>query len=472
MVKRTPKAPKTEKKVLKEKTGKKTAVKNAGKQKGSAARKNSPQEYMDNLKRFEPFMDRYPDTRFFMPSLIMLAPEKAESIRKAVEDAEKKKKGSVLTTEELQECLKQNNAYLHLEVDDKCCDKCDITKEEEKEIDEILAELASVKAGDPETARNTILLNYFNNHLSEFKSPEELKAALDKAFPDKKPDPITGKSGFFGPGLMTGWGGVPAGAENLRPMLGAYINKDTDGLENPAAEKKRPAMGVDNKDTDKLKAAAGEYFNCICSWYPEHEAELRNIRELFVAKGWLWAFDYKIKELVHLIGPVHGSVKFDYVKDALISLREKHDIASIISKTEDTGRGPSFGFPGSIKEAEQAGPKPGSLAEQVPGTMKERSSTHYGITEGINDVINQAQVNFMNLLLLEEDIQKLFDVLKPILPEERYLIEGPLAGVGPVNKETPALSSLARHLEALKNEGYRIDGIRAVVQKVTKKVRI
>ncbi|MFA5429146.1 MAG: hypothetical protein WC279_13170 [Sulfurimonas sp.] len=535
MVKRTPKAPKTEKKVLKEKAGRKPAVKKTTKKNtavpgdksvtpefnlyclthpwvrgfithyesmwpdqiklvrqdmedllkkkkdisaddlasASVARgikmfsdkKGSADESSkESRKNFEPFMDKYPVTRFFMPSLVMLDPEKAESIRKAVEDAEKKK-GSVLTTEELQKCLKQNNAYLHLEVEDDgsdcCCREGVVSDEEKKEIDELLAELNNVaKAGTPETVKNTILLNYFNNHLSEFKNHEELKAALDKAFPDKKPYPDTIRSGFFGPGLTAGLGVMPVDKEKLRNMVGGFINKDTDGLE-------KSCKAVEGHEDVTARMS----FNFLCEWYPEHEAELRNIRELFMAKGLSTVFNFKLKELVQIIRPMKGSIAFHYVQDALSNLLAEHDLSARMHKTGVFDKA-SFGFPGSIKEAEQAKPKPGSLAEQVPGTMKERSSKHYGITEGITDAMTQAQVNFMNMLLLEEDLQKLFEVLKPVLPEERHLIEGPLAGVGPVNKETSALSSLARHLDALKNAGYRINGIRAVVQKVTKNVRI
>ena len=263
MVKRTPKSPKDEKKVSgrKPEVKKNVTEKTAAQAKQKPAKKTKKTSAEDIIKQFEPFMDKYPVTRFFMPSLVMLDLEKAESIRKAVEGAEKKK-GSVLTTEELQKCLKQNNSYLHLEVEDEgqdcCCRDGAISDEEKKEIEELLTELNDVaKTGTPETVKNTILLNYFNNHLSEFKSPEELKAALDKAFPDKKPDPITGKSGFFGPGLMTGWGGVPAGAENLRPMLGAHISKDTDGLEKIFAEKRKEAEH--DPDNAEKSRRAGVY---------------------------------------------------------------------------------------------------------------------------------------------------------------------------------------------------------------------
>ena len=245
MVKRTPKSPKDEKKVSgrKPEVKKNVTEKTAAQAKQKPAKKTKKTSAEDIIKQFEPFMDKYPVTRFFMPSLVMLDLEKAESIRKAVEGAEKKK-GSVLTTEELQKCLKQNNSYLQLEVEDEgqdcCCRDGAISDEEKKEIEELLTELNDVaKTGTPETVKNTILLNYFNNHLSEFKSPEELNAALDKAFPDKKPYPDNIRSGFFGPGLMPGWGGVPAGAEHLRPMLGAYINKDTDGLAKIFAEKRK-----------------------------------------------------------------------------------------------------------------------------------------------------------------------------------------------------------------------------------------
>lgn len=444
MVKRTPKAPKTEKKVLKGKTGRKTAVKKTAKKdtavpgdksvtpefnlyclthpwvrgfithyesmwpdqiklvrqdmedllkkkkdisvgdlasasvargikmfsdkKGSAA-----ESLKESRKDFEPFMDKYPVTRFFMPSLVMLDPEKAESIRKAVEAAEKKK-GDALTTEELKECMKQNNAYLHLEIEDegKCaggCENCDLTEEEEKEIEELIAELMSAGTEDSETVKNTILLNYFNNHLSEFKSPEELKAALDKAFPDKKPDPITGKSGFFGPGLMTGWGGIPAGAENLRPMLGAYINKDTDGLAKIFAEK-RKEDGHDPANAEKRKQA-GVYIEGI----------------------------------------------------AKLAVPGKH------------GRLPNLG-------------------------------------DSITAVREQNSANVVNLRLLEKDIEVLSKVIASILPEGDYSVAQQSFTNPAAQGETPVILEMNRHLIDLQSVGARIDRMRVAMLKIIGQVRL
>ncbi len=339
-------------------------------QESAEKKKNTSTE--DDINRFASFMDRYPVTRFFMPSLVMLDPEKAESIRKAVEAAEKKK-GDALTTEELKECMKQNNAYLHLEIEDEgqdcCCGKDALLDEAEKDMEELIAKLAVAKAGNPENVRDTILLNYFNNHLSEFKSPEELKAALDKVFPDKKPDLVSGTPGFYGPGLMTGWGGVPAGAENLRPMLGAYTNKDTDGLAKIFAEKRKEDEH-DPANAEKSRRA-GAYIEGL---------------ENYAAPG-----------------------KY--------------------------GRLPNLG-------------------------------------DSITAVREQNSANVLNLMLLEKDIEGLIKAIAPILPEGNYSVAPQLFSNPAAQGDTPALLDLNRHLIDLRSVGNQIDRMRVAMLNIIGKVRL